>query len=337
MKDYVKRLRNISVADTAEVGVKNAFLGEIFTHLALSDIRVPDGFAITVSAYRRFIEYNKLDGVHEKLLAEIDTQKYSNIAQIGQEARDLITGGRMPGDIYDIISAFYRELCADSNPEVAVRSSPVSPDPFYIGTKDKHDTFLNIKGEKALIESVKKCFASLYSDKSIMESPLNMDRTISVCVQRMIRSDKSCSGFAYTADPLSGFMDVIHVSGVWGLGEKIIEERISPDEFIVYKPTLPEGIKSIIQKKMGSKSRMVIYQEGDVEGQVVESDTPLKQRDMYVLNDEEILTLANWGMTLEKYYSSPVSMEWAKDGLSHELYLLHAKPKNFKKEHSGNK
>lgn len=337
MKDYVKRLKNISLADTDEVGSKNAFLGEIFTHMALRDIRVPDGFAITTSAFRRFIEYNKLDGVHEKLLAEIDSKKQLNLNVIGQKARDLIMGARMPGDIQDAIIAAYRELCADSSPEVAVRSSSISQYPFHMSIKDKHETYLNIQGEKALIESVKKCFASLYSNKALKEDPGNLDRVISVGVQCMIRADKSSSGFAYTADPMSGFVDVIHVSGVWGLGEKILEQRVNPDEFIVYKPTLPEGVKSIIQKKMGNKCRMMTYK--DVEGgtSVVEMDTPAELREKYILNDEEILIIANWGMTLENYYSSPMSMEWAKDGYSQDLYLLQAKPKNFKKEYRGTK
>lgn len=337
MKDYVKRLRNISVADTDEVGGKNAFLGEIFTHTALGDIRVPDGFAITATAFRRFIEYNKLDGVHAKLLAQLDTGKQSNLEEIGQKARNLILGARMPGDIYDTIISAYHDLCADSNAEVAVRSSAIHQYPFHIGARDKHETFLNIQGEKALIEAVKKCFASLYSDKALKEGPLNIDNCISVGVQRMIRADKSCSGFAYTADPLSGFVEVIHISGVWGLGEKILEERISPDEFIIYKPTLPHGLKSIIQKKMGSKSRMMIYKEDEDGLRVIEVDTPAEQRERFVLSDEEILTLASWGMTLENYYSSTISMEWAKDGYSQHLYLLQAKPKTFKKEYADTK
>lgn len=331
MKDYVKSLKNISVSDTDQVGAKNAFLGEIFTHIALRDIRVPEGFAITASAFHHFIEYNKLDGVHEKLLNQINTQKHSNIAEIGQKARDLILGARLPGDIYDIIISEYLNLCKDFGPEVAVRSSSISQSPFHTGIKDKHETFLNVKGEKALIESVKKCFASLYSDKALMEDPLNMDTAISVTVQSMVRADNSCSGLAYTADPVSGFMDVIYISGVWGLGEKNLGELTSPDEFIVYKPTLPQGLKSIIQKKMGSKSRMITSREVEGNRQVVEVETPKDQRGKFVLNDEEILTIANWGMTLENYYSSPMSMEWAKDGNSQDLFLLQAKPKQFRK------
>ena len=331
MKDYIKKITNISVADINEVGTKNAFLGEIFTHIDLKDIKVPEGFAITVTAFRHFIAYNKLDGAHAKLLVQIDRNKNFNIGEIGKKARELILGARMPGDLSDCISAAYNKLCANSSSEVAVRSSAIHEDLFHISVKDRHETYLNIRGGKALIESVKRCFASLYSDKALRaDLDQGSDKVISVGVQKMIRADKACSGFAYTADPLSGFADVIQVSGVWGLGEKMLEERITPDEFIVYKPTLLLGEKSIIQKKMGSKSRMLIYKEEEG-GSVVEMETPGERREKFILTNEEILTIANWGMTLESYYSSPMSMEWAKDGYSQELYLLQAKPKNFKK------
>ncbi len=336
MEEYIKKLHTTSVQNIQEVGSKNAFLGEIFTHLTLRDIRVPEGFAITATAFKRFIEYNKLDGVHAGLIKKASLDKRFSIKQIGEKARAIILGARMPGDIYDSIIAAYHELCDDSNAEVAVRSSAIYPDLFNIAEKDLHGTFLNIRGENVLIESVKKCFASLYSDKAlragICDDP---DRAISVGVQKMIRADKACSGFAYTADPMSGFMDVIHVSGVWGLGEKMLEERITPDEFIIYKPTLPQGIKSIIQKKLGSKSRMLIYKEDAGSLRVVEILSPPELREKFILSDEEVLLIANWGMTLESYYNSSMSMEWAKDGYSQDIYLLQAKPKNFKQEHRG--
>ena len=334
MKDYIKKLRNISVRDLDEVGAKNALLGEIFTNVTLRNIHVPDGFVITATAFRRFIEYNKLDGVHADLMKKVIRNNYKNISEIGKKARELILGARMPGDIYDLIIAAYHDLCSDSNAGVAVRSSAIYLDMFHISEKDKHDTYLNVIGEKSLIESVKKCFASLYSDKAFRAGiPDNPDIAISVGVQKMIRADKACAGWAYTADPMSGFMDVIHISGVWGLAEKLPEERITPDEFIVYKPTLPQGIKSIIQKKLGSKSRMLIYKEEARGTSVTEILSPSGLREKFILSDEEVLLIANWGMTLESYYNCSMSMEWAKDGFSQDIYLLQAKPKNFKQEY----
>ncbi len=336
MKDYIINLRHISVGDLGEVGSKNAFLGEILTHLALKGILVPDGFAVTATAFRHFIEYNKLDGVHYDLMAKIIDDDYRNVEEVGKKARDLILGARMPGDVCDMIIASYHELLSDPIAGVAVRSSAIYSDLFHITEKDKHDTFLNVLGEKAVIESVKKCFASLYSEKALKAGIVNdPERAISVGIQKMIRADKACAGFAYTADPISGFIDVIHVSGVWGLGEKLLEERITPDEFIVYKPTLPQGVKSIIQKKLGTKSRMLIYKEEAGGVSVSEVLSPVDLREKFILNDEEILLIANWGMTLESYYNSCMSMEWAKDGLDQDIYLLQAKPKNFKHEHRG--
>lgn len=328
MKDYVLRLKNISVADASEVGAKIAFLGEIFTQPVLHEIRVPDGFAVTASAYQRFIEYNKLDGVHDKLLASLDRENLSDVAKTGQKARALILGARMPGDIDDTITAAYHELCSGSTAEVAVRSSAISSDQINSDIKDVHDSFLNVKGERELVETVKKCFASLYSEKALIENTSNWNKSIAVCVQKMVRSVRSCSGVAYTSDPESGFADVIHISGVWGLGGKKLHEGVIPDEFIIYKPTMSEGLKSIIRKKLGSKNRMMTYQE-DSDIHLV--DTPEDIREQFVLIEEELLSIANWGITLENYYGSPVSMEWAKDGESEELYLLQVKPENFMK------
>ncbi|WP_395626292.1 PEP/pyruvate-binding domain-containing protein [Daejeonella sp.] len=328
IKDYVLRLKNISIANLLEVGVKNAFLGEIFTHPILHDIRVPDGFAITSTAFHRFIEYNKLDGVHERLIASLDSGNLASVDKIGQRARALILGARMPGDIEDAITAAYRELCFESSNEVAVRSSPIDIDLLKTRFIDVHDTFLNIKGDKELIEAVKKCFASLYSEKSLINHSNSSAKSISVCVQKMVRSNKASSGNAFTSDPESGFADVIHITGVYGILDKDYQSDLHPDEFIVYKPNISEGLKAIIQKKMGQKNQMLIFRDNSVIQQLA---TPEQWRDQFILMDNEILILAEWGMTLENYYGSPISFEWVKDGDSNELFLLQAKPENFKK------
>lgn len=331
IKDYVLRLKNISIANALEVGVKNAFLGDILTQPILHGIKVPDGFAITSTAFLRFIEYNKLDGVHEKLIATLDSENPASVEKTGQMARQLILGARMPGDIEDAIIAAYRELCFKSSNEVAVRSSPISTNPLQTHFKDIHDTFLNIKGDEALIDAVKKCFASLYSDKALINHSSSSAKSISVCVQKMVRSDKSCSGNAFTSDPESGFSDVIHIVGVYGILDK---NHLYPDEFIVYKPNISEGQKSIIQKKMGQKNQMFVFKENS---EIQQAPTPKQWRGQFILMDNEILNLAEWGMTLENYYGSPISLEWAKDGDSDELYLLQAKPVNFKKSKNQSK
>ncbi len=331
MKDYILRLKTITIADAEEVGAKNAFLGEIFTQKALGKIRVPDGFVITASAYRHFIEYNKLDGVHNQLISGIDKSDPVSITETAKQARDLIMGARIPGDLYDRILLAYQELLKDTDGGLAVRSSPVEHNSLSIRTKDKYDTFLNVKGEKEFFGSVKKCFASLYSDQALIEDPDRQDRVMSVGVQTMIRADQACSGYAYTSDPQSGFVDVIHVSGIWGIGFKNSEQLLIQDEFIVYKPNLNMGVNSIIQKKLGTKSNMIVYKDNGDTTSLIEKETNSEQRGKFILNDEEILTIANWGIILENYYDSPMSMEWAKDSSSQDLFLLQAKPENFKK------
>ncbi len=331
MKDYILRLKTVTIADTDEVGPKNAFLGEIFTQKALGNIKVPDGFVITAAAYRHFIAYNKLDGVHDQLISGINRSDPASISGIAKQARDLILGARIPGDLQDRIVLAYHELMKDSDSGLAVRSSPTECNSLSIRTKDRYDTFLNVRGEKDLFNSVKKCFASLYSDQALIEDPDRRNRAISVGVQKMIRADQACSGYAYTSDPQSGFVDVIHVSGVWGIGFKDTDQLLIQDEFIVYKPNLNMGVNSIIHKKLGTKSHMMVYQDSDNTSKLIECETSNELRGKYILNDEEILTIANWGIILENYYDSPMCMEWAKDSSSQDLFLLQAKPENFKK------
>lgn len=331
MKDYILRLKTITLADAEEVGAKNAFLGEIATQKVPGNIRVPNGFVITASAFRHFIAYNKLDGVHDQLIAGMNKSNPAAISDIAKQARALILGARIPGDLYERILDAYHELMGDTDGRLAVRSSAIEYNSLSINKKDKYDTFLNVAGERELINSVKKCFASLYSDQALAEDPGRLDRAISVGVQRMIRVDQSCSGYAFTSDPQTGFADVIHVCGVWGLVGKNDEQQLMQDEFIIYKPNLHLGVNSIIQKKLGKKSNMLIYQDAGAEMELIQLETSFELSKKFILNDEEILTIADWGMALEHYYNSPVSMEWAKDSPSQELFLLQAKPENFKK------
>jgi len=323
--ESILRLKNISLRDRIEVGWKNAFLGEIFTNQALQGIMVPDGFSITATAYRQYIEYNKLDGLHNKLIAKIDKENSSNLAEIGKECRGLILGARMPGNLYNQITSAYLDLGYGSDIEVAVRSSSLSPDFSNLPKKDKHDTFLHVKGKANLIESVKKCFASLYSDLALMEGgTLIEDQAISVGVQKMVGTNSSCSGFAYTADPQTNFKDVIHISATPDLQDKGLMEA---DEYIVYKPIIHLGLKSIIQKKYGGISKPSMGNR-DAELPILEL---INDAEKFALIDEEILSIAKWGMVLENYFNSPVSMEWIKDSTTDEIYLLQTKPLNIKK------
>ena len=331
--DYILRLKTITIADVAEVGVKNAFLGEVFTHKALNAIRVPDGFVITASAFRHFIAYNKLDGVHDHLISQIDPQDPASVGAIGKQARELILGARIPGDLHDSIIIAYNELVSDSTfyNALAVRSSALDNASSAINTKDKYDTFLNVRGENELIQAIKKCFASLYSDQALIEVPVIQGRTIAVGVQHMVQAEQACSGFAFTSDPESGFEDVIQISGVRGNGLDKASPSSSDDEFIVYKPNLHLGIKSIIQKKQGTTSQHWLNESSKSPAEGMAAEDSLVSPEKYILTDEEILIIADWGILLETHYQSPMSMKWAKDSASQDLFMLQAKPENFNK------
>jgi pyruvate,water dikinase len=322
MNDYVIKYKDISVADAVEVGVLNSILGDIFNHSQFQDIKVPDGFAITAGTFRHFIGYNKLEGILEKLIKNLDRNNPESIHETVIKAQELIIGAQMPADIYDSIIKEYRDL--DPGSGLVMRSSLLNPDSLNLWLKNRQDTIWNIRDEKHLIESVQRCFASLYSDITLKEEYFSSLSTISVGVQLIPDSFNVSSGLAYTADPESGFPDVVHISGVWGIGQRTLHE---PDECIVYKPNLAHGGKSIILKKTGKKNLMMSYDKSE-EGEII--NTPIDLCRKFVLNDEEILTIANWGIILENYYNNQISLEWVRNGLTDELYILQVRPEQFK-------
>lgn len=331
MSTFIKKFNSISIDDIAEVGGKNASLGEMYNRLTLKGINIPNGFAISTAAFRHFIEYNKLDGVHKKILGQLDRSGYSNLNKIGDQLRDLILTARMPNDLAECIVAAYKALSEQGEAEVAVRSSATAEDLPQASFAGQHESYLNIKGELPLLEAVKKCFASLYTNRAIKYREDNgFDHSkilLSVGVQLMVRSDKACSGIGFTLEPESGFRNVIHLSGVWGLGENIVQGAVTPDEFILFKPALKANKRAIIQKNLGSKSLMMIYAEkSDIYNSTVNLETPENLRDSFVLSDEEITVLGNWALQIEEHYQKPMDLEWAKDGQTGQLFILQARP-----------
>ena len=329
MNKYIKRFNEVGIKDIPEVGGKNASLGEMFNHLTPQGIAIPNGFAVTASAFRYFIEYNKLDGIHSELLAKLDRETYSNLHDIGQQARELILTARMPDALSSEIHSAYLELSGGKLLHVAVRSSATAEDLPEASFAGQHESFLNIQGADAVAEAVKKCFASLYTDRAIKyREDNNFDHSkvfLSVGVQRMIRSDLASSGIGFTLDPESGFRNVIHLAGVWGLGETIVQGQVTPDEFTLFKPALKDGKKAILEHKLGKKLKMMIYAEGSSRSTMT-IDTPDDLQEKFVLNDDEITTLGNWALGIEEYYKKPMDIEWAKDGESGELFILQARP-----------
>lgn len=334
MERYIKKFSELGMGDIAQVGGKNAALGEMFSHLSPKGILIPKGFAITVSAFQDFIQFNHLEEPLRLLLDELDRAGYSNLEAIGKKIRMLVMSGQLPGDLNLEISTAYDNMFNDGLEEVAVRSSATAedlPDASFAG---QHESYLNVKGSYALLYAVKKCFASLYTDRAIKyreDKGFEHGKVfLSVGVQEMIRSDSGCSGVGFTLEPESGFRNLVHIAGVWGLGENIVQGTVTPDEFLVFKPSLEKGFKSILQRKLGSKSKMMVYAEPDDDvNEVVNKDTPEDLSGRFVLEDAEIEKLARWALIIERHYGKPMDFEWAKDGIGHQLYILQARPETI--------
>jgi pyruvate,water dikinase len=331
MEKFIKKFSEISINDIAEVGGKNASLGEMFNHLTNRGLQIPDGFSITSSAYKHFIGLNHLEEKLQKLMDELDRQDFSNLTKIGAQARKLILDGSMPADLKMCIIDAYDYLFDNAEQEVAVRSSATAEDLPEASFAGQHESYLNIKGHYALINAVTLCFASIYTDRAIKyREDKGFDHSkvfLSVGVQQMIRSDIGCSGIGFTLEPESGFKDVIHIAGTWGLGENIVQGVITPDEFLVFKPSLKRNLKAIIQKNLGSKSIMMVYANAnDQNNATINKDTPVEMRERFVLSDKEIEQLGKWALIIEDYYQKPMDFEWAKDGIDHQLYIIQARP-----------
>ena len=329
MNTYIKKFKEIGIADIAKVGGKNSSLGEMFSKLSSKGISVPDGFATTAYAFEEFLTQNSLHSKLGDLMRQLDRSNYENLNEIGAKAREMMLSGELSQNLQSSIVAAYKKLCSENDFEVAVRSSATAEDLPQASFAGQHESYLNIKGETALLNAVKKCFASLYTDRAIKYREENgfahQKVALSVGVQKMVRSDKASSGVGFTLEPESGFRDIIHLSGVWGLGENIVQGTVTPDEFFIFKPTLLQGKNAIIQKKLGAKTKTMIYSNDENEP-VINIDTPKEKQELFVLNDEEIMKLANWALIIENHYQKPMDIEWAKDGITDEIFIIQARP-----------
>ncbi len=325
----IKKFNEIHISDVISVGGKNASLGEMFNELSSKGIAIPDGFATTASAFRYFLDYNSITTPLKKLLDTLDTTTFKNLKEIGAKARSIIENADMPADLSKAIISAYKELCNNDYFEVAVRSSATAEDLPQASFAGQHESYLNIKGEKELLKSIQRCYASLYTNRAIKYREDNgfahEKVALSVGVQKMVRSDKACSGVSFTLEPESGFRNVIHIAGVWGLGENMVQGTVNPDEFLVFKPTLEQGKNAIIQKNMGDKSKTMIY-TNDEENPVTNIETPEEKKNQYVINNQEIELLAKWASIIEKHYDKPMDIEWAKDGITNKFFIIQARP-----------
>ena len=329
MNPYIKKFKEITISDVGIVGGKNSSLGEMFSKLSSKGISVPDGFATTSFAFENFLLENSLQTRLFNLMGQLDKKNYSNLKELGNKARELILNAELPKTFQLAIVQAFKELCGQRDFELAVRSSATAEDLPQASFAGQHESYLNIRGEESLLKAVKKCYASLYTDRAIKYREDNgfahEKVALSVGIQRMVRSDKASSGVCFTLEPESGFRDIIHISGVWGLGENIVQGTVTPDEFLVFKPTLIQGKNAIIQKRLGEKSKTMIYGENE-NIPVVNLSTPKEKQEMFVLNDDEVTRIAKWALDIENHYQKPMDIEWAKDGITQELFIIQARP-----------
>jgi pyruvate, water dikinase len=329
-QNLVVQLSDIGRADGGRVGGKNASLGEMIGKLKDAGIRVPGGFATTATAYWRFIEANKLQ---ERIAEQIGKLKddQSNLHQIGSAIRKLIVKGSFSPDLEEAVRQAYRAMANGGPAKVAVRSSATAEDLPEASFAGQLETFLNVEGEEALLDTCKRCFASLFTDRAIAYRENHgfdhLKIALSVGVQRMVRSDLASSGVMFSIDTETGFPHSVLINGAWGLGETVVQGTVDPDEFHVFKPLLDQpSLKPIIEKKIGSKRHKMIYAKKGAKGSTTVVDTSEKDRRRFILEDDEILTLARWAVIIERHYGCPMDMEWAKDGETGELHIVQARP-----------
>jgi pyruvate,water dikinase len=332
---FISYFDTINKEDIKAVGGKNSSLGEMYNKLTSKGILVPFGFAITVEAYWEFIYTNKLKEPISDLLKQIDKENFSNLKDIGKKIRLLMQKSTLPENINSEIISAYDTLCKKygAGTDVAVRSSATAEDLPTASFAGQHESFLNIRGGSELLLAVHRCFISLFTDRAIKYREDNhfehMKVALSVGVQKMVRSDSACSGIAFTIEPETGFKDIIHISGCWGLGENIVQGNINPDEFYVFKPKFIEGKNAIVCKKLGSKAKTMVYSEDtdhSPEKNIVNIPTPLEEQNKFVLNDKEINLLALWSLIIEHHYGIAMDIEWAKDGITGEIFIVQARP-----------
>ncbi len=331
MSPLVKSFSEITYSDVAKVGGKNASLGEMYNRLGAAGVRVPDGFAVTATAYRRFIEENRLGEPLNELMSRLDRVHFDNLGAIGAAARDLIWRAEMPEPIKDAIAAAYRDLCAREGApiSVAVRSSATAEDLPSASFAGRLDSFLHVCGEESVVQTVKKCFASLFTDRAIKYREDmgfgNLDLAISVGVQKMVRSDLAASGVAFTLDPDTGFDKVVVISSIYGLGENIVQGRSTPDEFVLFKAHLDTAYNPIIHRRIGGKEWTMVYAADHLQN----LPTLPEKSDTYSLSDDEAIQLARWCVRIEQHYGRPMDIEWAKDGQNGLLYIVQARPETI--------
>lgn len=343
---YIRWFDETSIEDVPLVGGKNASLGEMYRELTPKGVKIPNGFSVTAEAYWHVL---KAGGILEKLKQTLEGLDISNVTELskkGKAARDLILGTEIPDDLWQEIKTGYDQLCEQygENTDVAVRSSATAEDLPTASFAGQQESYLNIRGYPALRDACVRCIASLFTDRAISYRVINhfdhFKVALSIGIMKMVRSDLASSGVIFTLDTETGFRDVVFITGSYGLGENIVQGQVNPDEFYVFKPTFKEGYKPIIKKNLGDKEIKMIYGQGGSKMLTRNVEVPDADRRRFCLNDEEVLKLARYATTIEDYYSNknkksmPMDIEWAKDGIIGDLFIVQARPETVQSQKS---
>ncbi|MGB5440302.1 MAG: phosphoenolpyruvate synthase [Gammaproteobacteria bacterium] len=345
--EYIRRFRELGINDVPLVGGKNASLGEMYQALSGEGVMVPNGFATTAQAYRDYLTHNDLEVRIREALAQLDVDDVEALAVTGAQIRGWIVDGELPPLLVSEITAAYAEMTAEYgvDTDVAVRSSATAedlPDASFAG---QQETYLNIRGTDHLLRTCKRVLASLFTDRAIHyrvdKGFEHMSIALSIGVQRMVRSDLGASGVMFTLDTESGFRDVVLVTSAYGLGENVVQGAVNPDEFLVFKPTLEQDHRPIIRRHLGEKAIKMIYTRDPVTAEATRN-VPVKksERQRFSISDDEVLQLARYAIVVERHYSAhagkprPMDIEWAKDGITGELFIVQARPETVHSMHT---
>lgn len=336
--NYIRWFNELSLEDVPLVGGKNASLGEMYRELTPQGIQIPNGFAVTAEGYRYLLAQAQAWQPLHQALDGLNPEDVADLARRARLARDIIYAAPFPADLSSQICLAYAQLQAQYGPDmsVAVRSSATAEDLPTASFAGQQDTFLNIRGESALLEACKRCFASLFTDRAIHyrvdQGFDHFKLALSIGIMKMVRSDLDASGVMFSLDTESGFSDVVFITGAYGLGENVVQGAVEPDEFYVHKPTFALGHRVVLKRRLGSKKIKMIYSDGSTRAATQNIVTANEERNRYCLSDADVLTLADYAIKIENHYSAkaglakPMDMEWAKDGVDGTLYIVQARP-----------
>ena len=345
---YIRWFNELAMSDLPLVGGKNASLGEMFQSLRPLGVRVPDGFAVTAPAYQLALDRADVWPKLHRVLDKLDKTDMHALSEAGAQARELVYAAPMPPEVEQAIRLAWRKLLKQVGPSlsVAVRSSATAEDLPNASFAGQHDTYLNIRGEQMLLDAVKRCQASLYTDRAISYRTDNgfdhFKVFLSVAVMQMVRSDQASSGVMFTVDTESGHPDVVFITGAWGLGENVVQGAVDPDEFYVHKPTFLAGHRCVLSRRLGRKQIRMVYSGGHTREPVVNQPTPPEDRARYCLSEADVLELADAAIKIEDHYSQhagtkrPMDIEWAKDGPDGAIFIVQARPETATSQREAN-